>query len=96
MPKRSVNRNQDTVEVEINTLDVALLDLFAQNEAILRCGRQIQRSIVTLRGGDGALSTSKRASAISRIQSAATAIHEHCTEMLSRAGDVAQAADKVE
>ena len=96
MAKRAPSGNPSEEESRINTLDVALLDLFAQTEAILRCGREIERSIVTLRGGNGALSATKRVSVVSKIQQAATEMHQKCSEMGSLAGDVAQAAQEVE
>jgi hypothetical protein len=51
MAKRAPSGNPSEEENRINTLDVALLDLFAETEAILRCGGEIEPSIVTLRGG---------------------------------------------
>ena len=96
MAKRAGGEKSAGNESSINALDVALLDLFAETEAILRCGREIQRSIVTLRGGDGALSATKRGAVISKIQLAASAMHERCNEMVSRAVDLAHAANDVD
>jgi hypothetical protein len=59
------------VEDRVNVLDLALLDVLAQAEAMMRRGREIQREIVTLRGGDGPLTPGKRTAAVAKIRSAA-------------------------
>jgi hypothetical protein len=68
----------ERAEGRLNALDVALLDVLAQAEAMMRYGREIQRKIVTLRGGDGALTQATRAAAVTKIRSAAARMKDEC------------------
>jgi hypothetical protein len=55
-------------------LDVQLLDVFAQIEALLRLGREIQREALRVRGVPAPITPSRR-------QAAGRAIHQHLKQM---------------
>jgi hypothetical protein len=80
------------VEGRVNALDLALLDVLAQAEAMMRRGREIQRKIVTLRGGDGPLTPEKRSAAVTKIRSAAAEMKAECHETAPLVDEVVQAA----
>jgi hypothetical protein len=78
MAKHVDDARTGKVEGRVNTLDVALLDVLAQAEAMMRCGREIQRKIVTLRGGDGPVTPAKRSAAVAKICSVAAEMKDEC------------------
>jgi hypothetical protein len=96
MAERFKDAPPGSPEGRVNALDVALLDVLAQAEAMLRCGHEIQRSIVTLRGGDGSLTLEKRAATITKIRPAATQMSDECNATAPLAQDVLQAATHLE
>jgi hypothetical protein len=49
MAKRNVAASPMSIEQRINLMDVRLLDVFAQLEAIMRCARDVQRDLIRLR-----------------------------------------------
>jgi hypothetical protein len=74
----------------MNALDVAPLDVFAQAEAILRCGRELQRAMLTLRGADGATSASRRDLVIKKMRATAKQLHGECRAIVPLARDIAR------
>ena len=93
MAKRQVSSDVDT---RIAVLDTALLDAFAQVEALLRCGREIQRNIIKLRGGNDANSPAQRGAVIERLRTKAAEMHEQGTEMVPLVRGIVRAARKIE
>lgn len=80
----------------VNALDLALLDVLAQAEAMMRCGREIQRKIITLRGGDGPLTLEKRSAAVTKIRKAATEMKTECHATAPLVDEVVQAATELQ
>jgi hypothetical protein len=59
-------------------LDVELLDVFAQIEAMLRCGREVQRAALRVRGLPDPVSDSQRLEAARTIRVHLNNITEQC------------------
>lgn len=59
-------------------LDVELLDVFAQIEAMLRCGREVQREALRVRGLPDPVSASQRLEAARSIRTHLTDMTEQC------------------
>jgi hypothetical protein len=57
-------------------LDVQLLDVLAEVEALLRNGREVQREILRVRGEPDPRSDAQRAAAAARIAKIAASMHE--------------------
>jgi hypothetical protein len=83
-------------ETGINELDVALLDVFAQAEAMLRCGREIQRNLIRLRDGNGPTGRAERSSILKKIDQAAAELHDESKTIVPLTRDIRQAARRLE
>jgi hypothetical protein len=93
MAKRQAERPN---EASINALDAALLDVFAQAEAMLRCGREIQRNLIKLRGGNGPSGLAERSSILKKIDQAASELHDESKAIVPLTHDIRQAARRLE
>ena len=58
----------DGTDEHVAVLDVYLLDVFAQIEALLRGGREMQRELLRVRGVPTSTSREQRLAAASRVQ----------------------------
>jgi hypothetical protein len=86
----------DHADAKINRLDAVLLDVMAQVEAVLRCSREIQRRVLRLRGGDGAISTAARRRMIHDVRAAAAEIEHHYSGGSEIVADLRSAAHDLE
>ena len=89
MPRRRTVAIAPTIDI----LDVRLLDLFAEVEALLRHGRTAQREAIKLRGTSAPLSPRERRALITRIRTAVRHIEREYDELRSVVREVADAAD---
>src|SRR5687768_11710091 len=76
---RPVSSIRTPADKQSELLDVELLDVFAQIEALLRCGREVQREALRVRGLPEPVSASQRLAA-------GRAIRRHLTEMKQQCG----------
>ena len=79
-------------EVQSQMFDVQLLDLFAEVEAILRGGRELQRDALRLRGVAPANSAQRRA-ATRRIQKGCGQMRKECQALSAVVAGLANIAD---
>jgi hypothetical protein len=63
-----VQSQPDRTDEHAAVLDVQLLDVFAQIEALLRSGREVQRELLRVRGVPTSTSREQRRAAVSRVQ----------------------------
>ena len=89
-------RTAPSIENRLNALDVTLLDVFAQAEAMLRCVRDIQRHVLRLRAGEGTLVGGRRASIIEKMRSAASEMRKESSAMLRLISDISKGVDRLE
>jgi hypothetical protein len=71
MPKR---RFPTPIAGRVDVLDVRLLDLFAQVEAMLRSAREIQRNAIKLRGTSMPVSRAQQRAIVTRIRKSVATI----------------------
>ena len=89
-------RRRQLIDDRLNALDVTLLDVFAQAEAMLRCARDIQRHVLKLRSGEGSLAGAQRASIIEKMRSAASEALNESKAILPLIRDVVHSVDHLE
>jgi hypothetical protein len=77
-------------------LDVELLDVFAQIEALLRCGREVQREALRVRGLPEPVSASQRLAAGRAIRRHLTEMKQQCGGLGDILGDLQDAAAELE
>jgi hypothetical protein len=79
MPKRNVQRRRtaprDNLARASALVDVQLLDVLAEVEALLRNGREAQREILRVRGEPEARSDAQRAAAAAKVAKIAASMH---------------------
>ena len=73
----------DRADKRASMLDVQLLDVFGQIEALLRNGREVQRELLRIRGVPDSVSADQRRKAADRI-------HKLLTGMLDDTREVSQ------
>jgi hypothetical protein len=91
MPKHRPARV--SLATQINLLDVRLLDLFAQLEAIMRCAREIQRAAIHLRAAAHAGTTD--ATSARKITKGVATLARESQALQSVVQSVSQAADDI-
>lgn len=80
MPKRNMQPRRtaprDNLVRASALVDVQLLDVLAEVEALLRNGREAQREILRVRGEPDARSDAQRAAAAARVAKIAASMHD--------------------
>ena len=89
-------RTRPPIENRLNALDVTLLDVFAQAEALLRCARDIQRHVLKLRGATGMPAGGQRAAVIEKMRSAASEMRKESDAMRPLIRDISKGVDDLE
>jgi hypothetical protein len=77
-------------------LDVELLDVFAQIEAMLRCGREVQRAALRVRGLPNPVSASQRLEAARSIRGHLNDMTEQCRALEEVLHDLHETAAELE
>jgi hypothetical protein len=86
-------RTRQSPERQSEVLDVQLLDVLAQIEALLRGGREVQREALRVRGVPSPVSSSQRKAAAAKIQKRVAEMDSECRTLCDVVQDLAQAAD---
>ena len=73
---------------ESEVLDVELLDVLAQIEALLRHGREIQREALRVRGVPHSVTTAQRQAAAAEIQRRISEMRKECRALGEVLGDL--------
>jgi hypothetical protein len=68
----------DRVRRTAEVVDVQLLDVLSQVEAVLRHGRELQREALRLRGVPSPVSSAERVAAVTSIRGRVDAMHGDC------------------
>jgi hypothetical protein len=79
------------VAVQVDVLDVRLLDLFAQVEAMLRCARDVQRNAIKLRGTSAPVGPAQQRTIADRIRKSVRTIDRESRTLRTVASSVVQA-----
>jgi hypothetical protein len=78
---------------KLDMLDVRLLDLFAQVEALLRLARDVQRHIIPLRGTSGPLPAAERRRRVAALRRSLRLIAEEADVFPAVIRRISEAAD---
>jgi hypothetical protein len=77
-------------------LDVELLDVFAQIEALLRCGREVQREALRVRGVPVAVSVTERLAAGRAIRAYLNDMAGQCAALIDVIAELQETARQLE
>jgi hypothetical protein len=89
-------QEEGLVRRESEMLDVQLLDVLAQIEALLRSAREIQRSALQLRGAMGPVSASSRQATASDICEKVKEMVAECAELTPLLRDLKGSAEQIQ
>jgi hypothetical protein len=79
-------------ERQSEVLDVQLLDVLAEIEALLRGGREVQREALRVRGVPSPVTPAQRKAAATKIQKRVAEMDAECRTLCDIVRDLAQAA----
>jgi hypothetical protein len=92
MQKRRADASPTSVERQINLMDVRLLDVFAQLEAISRCARDVQRGMIRLREKRAA-PVARRSGSVTQIRKRIMSLSRESKALISVVREVAEVVD---
>ena len=87
------SRSRQSPERQSEVLDVQLLDVLAQIEALLRGGREVQREALRVRGVPAPVSPPQRKAAAAKIQKRVAEMDSECQTLCDVIQDLAESAD---
>src|SRR5687767_7529044 len=93
---RPVSSIRTPADKQSELLDVELLDVFAQIEALLRCGREVQREALRVRGLPDAVSPTQRIAAGRAIRGHLNDMTDQCRSLMDVLDDLKATASQLE
>jgi hypothetical protein len=87
--------NKPLVDRKAELLDVQLLDVLAQVEAILRHGREVQREALRIRGVPSPVNQSQRRAAATALRDRVDLMHGDCGTLCEVMEDLRAAANEL-